>query len=93
MLGINKWFKIYDEQLLACKFPEIILTDLCLYSLQRGKDVRRAANTEMSHLNTGDMEYVFPGIFLVPQRIPLNRKIIEVHDLLKHLWFGGLEAG
>lgn len=44
---------------------------------------------KMSHLNTGDMVYVF----LVPQRIYLNRNIIEVHDLLKHLWFGGFGVG
>lgn len=62
------------------------------HSLLRGKEVRgRVANPKMSHLNTGDMVNVFPGIFLEPQRIYLNRKIIEKHDL--HLWFGGLEVG
>lgn len=55
--------------------------------------MRRAANTEMSRLNTGDMVYIFPGIFLLPQRIYLNQKIIQVHDLLKHLWFGGFGVG
>ena len=68
--------------------------DLCLSTLQRVREVTgRAANVKMSHLNTGDTIYVFPSIFLGPQRIYLNRKIIEVHDLLKHLWFGGLGVG
>lgn len=55
--------------------------------------MRRTANSKISHLDTGDAVYVLPSISLVPQRIYVNRKIIEVQCVLKHLWFGGLGAG
>lgn len=59
-----------------------------------GTEVRkRVANTKMSRLNTGDSVYVFPSVFLVSRTICMNTKIIEIHNLLKHVWFGGLGVG
>ena len=89
---MNTWSEVSDEEQLARKFPELFYADLHLYSLPKGKGVRRrAANPEVFHLNTGDRAYVFPRIFQVPPRTCLNGKIIEVHNL--HQWFGGLEVG
>ena len=59
-----------------------------------GEEVKkRVANTKMSHLNTGVSVYVFPSVFLVSGRLCMNTKIIEIHNLLKHVWFGGLGVG